>query len=96
MGRKLRRATPYAAVGKRLKAVRLALDFDVLEDFAREIGIRSNYWSQHETGVRLITLDRARELKSRFGVGLDFIFDGNLDDLPKEFESRFNEHFAKL
>ena len=95
MGRKVVRATPYAVDGKRLKAARLALGFDVLEHYAREAGIKSNHYSQHETGVRPITLARARALKQKFKLSLDFIFDGDLNDLPHGLVNKIKERLPK-
>jgi transcriptional regulator with XRE-family HTH domain len=95
MGRKVKRATPYAAEGNRLKAARLALGFKVMEHFAQAAGIRSNYYSSFETGARLITLTHARALKQRFGFGLDYIFDGDLYDVPQKLVAEVAANISK-
>lgn len=96
MGRKVVQETPHAADGKRLRAVRLALGHDVLEHYARAAGMASNLYGMHETGVRPITLERARALKHHYRLPLDFIFDGDLYGLPHELVRKYQEKLAKL
>lgn len=96
MGRKVVRATPYAAEGKRLKAARLALGFEKMEHFAQAAGIRSNYFSSFETGARLITVTYALTLKQKFGLGLDYIFDGDFCDVPLKLVPKVAAELNKL
>ena len=84
MGRKVVQPTPHAVGGRRLKAARLALERDVLDHYAREAEIPSTHYCEHETGVRRITLDSALALKRKFGLSLDYIYDGDFDQLPHQ------------
>lgn len=96
MGRKVVQATPHAADGKRLRAARLALGYKVLEHYAKKAGINSSLYSMHETGSRLITLERARALKREFGLSLEFIFDGNANGLPDVLQNKIKEKLSQL
>ena len=95
MGRKVISPTPYAADGKRLRAARLALGYEVLEQYANDAGIRSNNYSQHETGVRRISLATAKALKRRFRLSLDFIYDGDPHSLPHGLANKINENLPR-
>jgi transcriptional regulator with XRE-family HTH domain len=96
MGRKVVQATPYAEEGKRLRAARFALGYRVLEHYAKKAGINSSLYSMHETGSRLITLERARALKREFGLSLEFIFDGNPNGLPDDLSTKIKEILPQL
>ena len=96
MGRKVVQATPYAAEGKRLRAARFALNYDVLADYAKKAGISASLYSMHETGSRLITLERARALKQEFGLSLEYIFDGELDHLKHGLAKKIQEILPTL
>lgn len=96
MGRKVVQATPHAANGKRLKAARMALGYTVLEHYAKNAGISSSLYSMHETGSRLITLERARALKRAYGLDLNFIYDGEDDALPHGLVKKINEILPQL
>lgn len=96
MARRVVQPTPYAAEGKRLRAARLALGYNVLERYAKKAGISPSLYSMHETGSRMITLERARALKRTYGLDLDFIYDGEDDALPHGLVKKITEILHRL
>lgn len=76
-------------IGKRLRLIRLA--FGALQDplhpmsqaeFCRLCEIGRQAWNNCETGDARIGLDNANAVRRRTGVGLDYIYHGELRDLP--------------
>ena len=77
------------AIGARLRLIRLA--YGLLQDplhpmsqaeFSRLCGINRQAWNNAETGDNRIGLDSALAVKRRTGIGLNYIYDGDLRDLP--------------
>lgn len=66
----------------RLLQTRLALGYPQQAAFCRELGVPPNQWNQYETGARRITMPVAQKLKRRFGVSLDWTYDGDVSNLP--------------
>ena len=71
----------YADISNRLRAIREYYGMSSTE-FAEEIGRPLKSYSQWESGENRISIDGALSLRHRFGITLDFIYDGNLDALP--------------
>jgi hypothetical protein len=65
--------------GKRLRATRLALGYEVQADFCREICVARNVYNPFEKGRRPITTEVAQAIKRRFRLRLDWIIDGDID-----------------
>lgn len=61
------------------------------QEFCREIGVAKNVYNPFETGKRRITVDVARRIKLRFGVSLDWIYDGDPAQLPAALYRRIEE-----
>ena len=77
------------ALAMRLKLIRIA--YGNLQDplrpinqsqFAELCGIKAAAWNNLETGDNGCGIENAISIKRRTGVGLDYIFDGDLADLP--------------
>ena len=70
-------------IKKRLEMTRNALGVTDAE-LCRETGIKPNAWSQFLSpkNKRRITVDAAFLLKDRYGVTLEWIYDGDLASLP--------------
>ena len=68
-------------VGRRLRLVRLALGKTQVE-MCREIDATDRTWSQWENGRRLFDVLAAIRLKKRYGVTLDWLYDGDPKGLP--------------
>lgn len=81
-------AEPYRDIGRRLLATRLALEFDVQNDFCTEIGVAKNVYNPFEKGRRRISLDVALKIRERFKVPLDWVFCGDPSALPLNLARR--------
>ena len=82
MPRKLTRPPAYLRqVGRRLRVVRLGLGKSAA-DMCRELGTTDRAWSQWENGKRLLDILVAIRLKERYGVTLDWLYDGDPARLP--------------
>lgn len=69
------------AIAARLKRIREILDLDQ-KTFAAKAGFLPQTYGPFETGKRDLTLDAAKKLRKAYGVTLDFLFFGNIGDLP--------------
>ena len=76
-------------VAERLELTRDALGISAAE-LCRETGIRPNAWSQfvNPETKRRITVDAAFRLKDRYGVTLEWIYDGDISSLPDRIANR--------
>lgn len=74
-------------VGRRLKAVRAALDLTE-KDLAELIKVRRERLSSWERGARMLEPQIARRLKRVFGVTTDWLYDGDPAGLPHALASR--------
>lgn len=77
------------AIGQRLKLLRRAYSHAQghtremnKSDFPRLCGIGVQAWHNAESGLNRIGLDNAMRVRSRTGVGLDFIYFDNRNGLP--------------
>ena len=69
------------AVAARLAKVRLALGLEK-KDFAERAGLQQQVYGPFENGKRPITIDAAKKLRKAYGLSLEFIYFGKMDDLP--------------
>lgn len=67
------------AVKKRIRELPLLLELDAAE-ICRRIKVKPNRWSQYGSpkSSRVITVDVALQLKSIFGITLDWLYDGDV------------------
>jgi transcriptional regulator with XRE-family HTH domain len=72
-------------VAERLKLLRQALGLEQAE-IARRAGISPSAWNNAETGDNRIGISNAIKLRTAFGIGLDYIFCGDLRVLPAELQ----------
>jgi hypothetical protein len=75
-----------AAVSRRLRLTRLAFDMNQAT-WSRFVGISPSAWSgvegtQHKPASNRISLDQALLVCKKTGVGLDWIYRGERDDMP--------------
>lgn len=75
-------------IANRLVQTRLALGYDSQADFAREIGMEKSRYNPFEKGKRRLTLEAARKIKARFGVSLDWLFDGDISTLSTSLSKK--------
>jgi len=76
------------AVAKRLKAARLALGYDSKRDYCLRAGINEQVYGPFENGRRPISLEAAKRLRKTYGLSLEFIYFGNVLDLPTRISQR--------
>lgn len=86
-------STP-SAVGRRLRATRVALGYERQSEFYAEIGVPANTANQWEMGRSRINLDAASALKRRFNLTLDWIYLGDPQHLTKQLADRIDTALA--
>lgn len=82
-------ANPYALgeIAKRLKLLRDALG-NTQATMASLAGATPAAWGNYESGIRRIRIDEALRLCSTVGVTLDWIYRGNVAQLPGDLIER--------
>lgn len=76
-------------VAQRLVATQKAIGLSPA-DLCRETGITANQWSQfiNPDYKRRITIDQAYKLKDKYGITLEWIYDGDPSRLPLEIAQK--------
>lgn len=74
-------------IAARLTILRGALDL-TQASMADLIGAKPQAWGNYETGTRRIRVDEALRLCSALGVTLDWIYRGNMSQLPVELAEK--------
>ncbi|KUP91783.1 helix-turn-helix transcriptional regulator [Tritonibacter horizontis] len=69
------------AVAARLKRVREILDLSK-KDFAESAGLTEQTYGPFENAKRELSLTAAKKLRKRYGLPLEFMYFGKIDDLP--------------
>lgn len=69
------------AIAARLKRVRQILALSK-KDFAERAGISEQAYGPYENARRDLSLESAKKLRRTYGVSLEFIYFGKIDDLP--------------
>jgi transcriptional regulator with XRE-family HTH domain len=102
-GRSRKGAKPTMAieVGRRLLLTRLALNRlgkapRAQQDFAKSVGISKTGYSNYENGIRLIGPDSAGKIYSRYGVSLNWLYLGVVDELPATLHDAIAAVHAEL
>jgi transcriptional regulator with XRE-family HTH domain len=81
---------PYADIALRLKWHR-ELEGLSQEDYATKIGMKRPRYSLWETGTHRLSLDGALALRLRFGLSLDFMYEGIDDALPMTLRNAWRD-----
>lgn len=74
-------AKPFADIADRLKWHRNSLGL-TQEEYAEAIGVKRSRYSRWEAGSDRLSLDGALALRKKYGLSLDFLYEGNADALP--------------
>ncbi|MCG7624968.1 helix-turn-helix transcriptional regulator [Epibacterium sp. Ofav1-8] len=69
------------AVAARLKRVREILGLSK-KDFADRAGLTEQTYGPFENAKRELSLSAAKKLRKRYGLPLEFMYFGKIDDLP--------------
>lgn len=72
---------PFADIAARIRWHR-AIEGTNQTEYARAAGLRRSQVSNWETGEQRVSVDGALKLRRRYGLSLDFIYDGSADTLP--------------
>lgn len=84
---------PFADIAERLKWHReLVLDLSQAE-YAKTIGIKRPAYSLWEAGTHRLSLDGALALRTKYGLSLDFMYEGIDDALPMTLRNAWRERF---
>lgn len=75
-------AESTAAIARRLKATREALGYPTQNEFAKALGVDRSSYNLFENGKRRLTNDVALKMRRKFGISLDWIFCGEVSQLP--------------
>lgn len=75
---------PHAAIGERVRAMRVAFTSDSVRTFAKKMGVSAMAISSWETGSRRVTVESAERYCDLFGVTLDWIYRGRRDCLSEK------------
>lgn len=69
------------AVAARLKRVREALGLSK-KDFAERAGLSEQVYGPYENARRELTLQSAKQIRKAYGISLEYMYFGNIEDLP--------------
>lgn len=69
-------------VGRRLRETRIAAGFTSARQFAAELGVKENTYTNWERGVRLIEPEDLAKVRDLTGVTCEFIYYGEPVSLP--------------
>ncbi len=75
------------AVGERLRKVREILGFSKKE-FAERAGLSEQVYGPFENAKRELSLQSAKKIRKTYGLPLEFMYFGKIDDLP----TRISKH----
>ena len=86
-----------ALVGARLRAARAVIDAELQsKDMAAALGVAPNTYAQWEAGARLADPLAMARLADIFGIGLDWVYRGRLDCVPRAFARALLREFPHL
>ena len=72
---------PFSDIATRLKWHRDMLDL-TQEEYAKTLGVKRSRYSKWEAGADRLSLDGALVLRRKYGLSLDFMYEGIDDALP--------------
>ncbi|MDP0925699.1 helix-turn-helix transcriptional regulator [Paracoccus onubensis] len=75
------------AVAARLKAARLALGMEKKE-FAERAEMGMQTYGPFENAKRPLSLEAAKKLRKAYGLSLEFMYFGKIDDLPHKIAAK--------
>lgn len=82
---------PFADIAERLKWHREAVMKMRQQDYAASLGIKRAALSLWEAGTHRLSLDGALALRSRYGLSLDFMYEGIDDALPMTLRNAWRD-----
>lgn len=82
---------PYADIAERLKWHRDEIEHLTQQEYAEALGVKRSALSLWEAGSHRLSLDGALLLRSKFGLSLDFMYEGIDDALPMTLRQAWRE-----
>lgn len=83
---------PFSDIAERIKWHReTVLKCPRQEDYAQSIGVKRSALSLWEAGTHRLSLDGALALRSKYGLSLDFMYEGNDDALPMTLRNAWRD-----
>lgn len=78
-------------VGRRLEALRIALDLNRRE-FSESFGLDPSSYTKTAEGEKLLRTQHAFTIAERWGVSMDYLFRGRMSDLPEHLRVAVLSH----
>lgn len=82
---------PFADIAERLKWHRETVLGLKQDDYAKTIGTKRAAYSLWEAGTHRLSLDGALALRSKYGLSMDFMYEGIDDALPMTLRNAWRE-----
>lgn len=82
---------PYADIAERLKWHREAVMGMKQDEYAVSIGHKRSALSLWEAGTHRLSLDGALALRNKYGLSLDFMYEGIDDALPMTLRNAWRD-----
>ena len=81
---------PYSDIAERIKWHRSTLNLKQ-ETYAQSIGVKRPALSLWEAGTHRLSLDGALALRTKYGLSLDFMYEGIDDALPMTLRNAWRD-----
>jgi len=81
---------PYADIAERIKWHRKTVGLNQAE-YATSIGVKRSALSLWEAGTHRLSLDGALALRNKYGLSLDFMYEGIDDALPMTLRNAWRD-----
>jgi transcriptional regulator with XRE-family HTH domain len=81
---------PYSDIAERIKWHRATLKLKQ-DTYAESIGIKRSALSLWEAGTHRLSLDGALALRTKYGLSLDFMYEGIDDALPMTLRNAWRD-----
>lgn len=83
---------PFADIAERLKWHREVVMGGISqEEYATRLGVKRSALSLWEAGTHRLSLDGALALRSKYGLSMDFMYEGIDDALPMTLRNAWRE-----
>lgn len=84
------KARPFSDIAERIKWHRESVRL-TQEEYAAKIGVKRSALSLWEAGTHRLSLDGALALRSKYGLSLDFMYEGIDDALPMTLRNAWRD-----
>lgn len=81
---------PFSDIAERLKWHREMTHLNQ-NDYAATINVKRSAYSLWEAGTHRMSLDGALALRNKYGLSLDFMYEGNDDALPMTLRNAWRD-----